>query len=390
MENATAWIGFLCFVLVMLGLDLGVFHRKAHAIGFREALGWSAVWLAMGLSFAILVFYAYDQKWWGLGLALDPVDGAINSGYSAAQKYLTGYVVEKSLSVDNIFVIAMIFGSLAVPSMYQHRVLFWGILGAIAMRGVMIVVGARLIAEFHWLLTVFAGFLIFTGVKMLLAKEEHSDPAASGPVRLLRRWLPISERFHGQRFLVPRSAEGGGGSLLMLTPLALALILVEGADLVFAVDSIPAVFAITGDPFLVFTSNVFAILGLRSLYFALAGMVGMFRYLKPALAIVLLVVGGKMLAAETLKHSLGPQFNLYLLGVIVTILATGVIASVITDRRLLARARAGMAGETEASVPVALVLQRSGDDLKPQVVARPLTDDLWRAGNPEAAGLQQR
>jgi TerC family integral membrane protein len=222
MEHAPAWIGFLCFVLVMLGLDLGVFHRKAHAIGFREALGWSAVWLAMGLSFAVLVFYAYEMKWWGLGLTLDPVDGAINSGYSAAQKYLTGYVVEKSLSVDNIFVIAMIFSSLAVPAMYQHRVLFWGILGAIAMRGVMIVVGARLIAEFHWLLTVFAGFLIFTGIKMLLAKDEHTDPSASALVRFLRRWLPLSDRYHGQRFLAPRSAEDGHGSPLVLTPLALA------------------------------------------------------------------------------------------------------------------------------------------------------------------------
>jgi tellurite resistance protein TerC len=390
MEHAPAWIGFLCFVLVMLGLDLGVFHRKAHAIGFREALGWSAVWLAMGLSFAVLVFYAYEMKWWGLGLALDPVDGAINSGYSAAQKYLTGYVVEKSLSVDNIFVIAMIFSSLAVPAIYQHRVLFWGILGAIAMRGVMIVVGARLIAEFHWLLTVFAGFLIFTGIKMLLAKDEQTDPSASALVRFLRRWLPLSDRYHGQRFLAPRSAEDGHGSALVLTPLALALMLVEGADLVFAVDSIPAVFAITGDPFLVFTSNVFAILGLRSLYFALAGMVGMFRYLKPALAIVLLVVGGKMLAAETLKHSLGPHFNLYLLGLIVSILATGVIASVITDRRLLARARERMESGREELTPLALVLQRNGDDLEPQLVARPLTDDLWRTGDPESTGFERR
>lgn len=390
MEHATAWIGFLCFVLVMLGLDLGVFHRKAHAIGFREALGWSAVWLAMGLSFAVLVFYAYEQKWWGLGLGIDPVDGAINSGYSAAQKYLTGYVVEKSLSVDNIFVIAMIFSSLAVPATYQHRVLFWGILGAIAMRGVMIVIGARLIAEFHWLLTVFAGFLIFTGIKMLLAKNEHTDPSASVLVRQLRRWLPLSDRYHGQRFLVPRSIEPGHWSPLVLTPLALALILVEGADLVFAVDSIPAVFAITGDPFLVFTSNVFAILGLRSLYFALAGMVGMFRYLKPALAIVLLVVGGKMLAAETLKHSLGPHFNLYLLGLIVSILASGVIASVITDRRLLARARERMEGGDEELTPLALVLDRNSEDLEPQVVARPLTDDLRRAIDSEAAGFERR
>jgi len=356
MEHAPAWIGFLCFVFVMLGLDLGVFHRKAHAIGFREALGWSMIWLAMGLSFAVFVFYAYDLKWWGLGLAVDPVDGSINSGSSAAQKYLTGYVVEKSLSVDNIFVIAMIFSSLAVPAMYQHRVLFWGILGAIAMRGVMIVVGARLIAEFHWLLILFAGFLIFTGIKMLLAKDDHADPSESLVVRQLRRWLPLSDQFHGQRFFIPRDPDHIGRSALVLTPLALALILVEAADLVFAVDSIPAVFAITGDPFLVFTSNVFAILGLRSLYFALAGMVGMFRYLKPALAIVLLVVGTKMLTAESLKHTLGPHFNLYLLGLIVAILATGVVASMIYDRRILARGRHTMAGRSEGATPVFLML----------------------------------
>jgi tellurite resistance protein TerC len=340
MDTAVAWIGFIGFVLLMVALDLGVFHRRPHAIGFREALGWSAIWLAMGLSFAVIVFHAYDQQWWGLGVAVDPVDGMVNSGKTAAHKYLTGYVVEKSLSVDNIFVIAMIFSGLAVPAASQHRVLLWGILGAIAMRGVMIVAGARLIAEFHWLLGLFAAFLIATGVKMLVARHEPADPTDNRFVRWIRRWLPVSDRFHGQRFIVPRGAASGHSGGLMFTPLALALLLVEASDLVFAVDSIPAVFAITGDPFLVFTSNVFAILGLRSLYFALAGMVNTFRYLKPALAIVLIVVGGKMLAAEAIKHRLGEQANLFLLGLIVAILAGGVIASVVSDRLAAARAMA--------------------------------------------------
>jgi tellurite resistance protein TerC len=326
-----AWALFAAFVVVLLALDLGVFHRSAHVVGFREALGWSAVWLTLGVAFAGLVYVGYEHKIWGLGTAIDPVDGFVNDGTSAAGKYLTGYLVEKSLSVDNIFVMSMIFTTLAVPGLYQHRVLFWGVAGAVAMRAVMIVVGARLIAEFHWLLGVFAVFLIITGVRMLTAREEQWDPARSRMLRWCRRLVPIVDQYHGQRFFVrvPRAA----GTALALTPLAVALVLVEGADLVFAIDSIPAIFAITGDPFLVFTSNVFAILGLRSLYFALSGLVGRFHYLKPALATVLLVVGGKMIAAERLHDLLGPRFNLVLLGVIASIILTGVAASVIADRR---------------------------------------------------------
>jgi tellurite resistance protein TerC len=318
-----AWLLFIAFVIVLLALDLGVFHRSAHVVGFREALGWSGVWLTLGLAFAGVVYFGYEHKVWGLGTAVDPVDGVVNDGAAAVGKYLTGYVVEKSLSVDNIFVISMIFTTLAVPTLYQHRVLFWGVAGAVAMRAVMIVVGARLIAEFHWLLGVFAVLLIVTAVRMLLARDEHWDPAQSRVLRWCRRLVPIVDEYHGQRFIVrlPRAA----GSLLAFTPLALALVL--------AVDSIPAIFAITGDPFLVFTSNVFAILGLRSLYFLLAGLVGKFRYLKPALATVLLVVGGKMLAAEPLHDLLGPRFNLVLLGVIVGILTSGVVASIVADRR---------------------------------------------------------
>lgn len=327
-----AWVLFLALVLVLLALDLGVFHRSAHVVTFREAVGWSLVWMTLGLGFAGVVYVGYEHKMWGLGTAVDPVDGTVNDGAAAVGKYLTGYVVEKSLSVDNIFVISMIFTTLAVPRLYQHRVLFWGVAGAVAMRAVMIVLGARLIAAFHWLLGVFAVLLIVTAVRMLMAREEHWNPAHSRMLRWCRRLVPMVDEYHGQRFLVRRPAVAGG--LVALTPLAVALVLVEAADLVFAVDSIPAIFAITGDPFLVFTSNVFAILGLRSLYFLLDGMVGKFRYLKPALAAVLLVVGGKMLAAEPLHDLLGPRFNLVLLAVIVGILVTGVVASIVADRRL--------------------------------------------------------
>jgi len=345
------WIAFLGFVLALLALDLGVFHRKAHVVSVREAIGWSIVWVTLGLAFTGFVYAAYDNHWAGIGTTPDAVDGLINDGTTAAVKYLTGYVVEKSLSVDNIFVIAMVFSFFAVPALYQHRVLFWGILGALLMRGAMIAIGARLIAEFHWILYVFGALLVVTGLKMLLVKTEHGDPSQNLIVKLVRRWLPVTTRFHGEHFLVragspashesetpgaavvadPAVASARPGTL-MLTPLALALILVETTDLIFAVDSIPAIFAITADPFLVFTSNVFAILGLRSLYFALAGMLGLFRYLKPALAIVLVVVGVKMLTASWLKEILGGNFNLYLLGVVLGILAVGVGASLVANR----------------------------------------------------------
>ena len=346
------WLGFVLFVLLMLALDLGVFHRKAHVVSVKEALGWSAVWISLGLAFAVFVYFGYENHWLGLGSAVDAVDGTVNDGKSAAVKYLTGYVVEKSLSVDNVFVIAMIFGFMAVPAIYQHRVLFWGILGALAMRGVMIAVGASLIARFHWILYVFGGFLILTAAKMLLIKTDETDPTQNFAVRLVKRFFPVTDRFHGEHFFVragsatshappvPGAAvetdaavDAARPGVLMLTPLALALVLVEVTDLVFAVDSIPAIFAITADPFLVFTSNVFAILGLRSLYFALAGMIDKFRYLKVSLAIVLAMVGAKMLAASWLKATIGPNFNFYLLGAVLLTLAAGVVASMVANRR---------------------------------------------------------
>lgn len=342
------WIGFIGFVVAMLALDLGVFHRRAHVVTVVEALTWSAVWISLGLAFARFVYAAYENQWCGLGSVVDPGDGLSNDGSTAAEKYLTGYVVEKSLSVDNIFVIAMVFGYFAVPALYQHRVLFWGIVGALVMRGAMIALGAALITRFHWILYLFGGFLILTAIKMLCLKAEHVDPAQNLVVRLARRFFPVAEQFHGDHFFVragtPAARESdvpGGGALpdagvertargtLMLTPLALALLTVETMDLIFAVDSIPAIFAITGDPFLVFTSNVFAILGLRSLYFALAGMLDRFCYLKPALALVLLVVGVKLFLADWLKESLGKHFNVYLLGIVIAILAAGVVASMV-------------------------------------------------------------
>jgi tellurite resistance protein TerC len=341
------WAGFILFVLAMLALDLGVFHRKAHAVSMREALAWSGVWVALGLLFAIFVYFGYEHHWLGLGATPDAIDGLINDGRSATVKYLTGYVIEKSLSVDNIFVIAMLFGFLAVPAMYQHRVLFWGILGALVMRGVMIAVGAELVARYHWVLYVFGGFLIVTAVKMLTLKK-HADPSHSVVIRWTRRLFPVTDRFHGEHFAVRAASPAADEppvpdassrvdaavahappGTLMLTPLAVALIMVETTDVIFAVDSIPAIFAITADPFLVFTSNVFAILGLRSLYFALAGLVDKFRYLKVSLAAVLAIVGAKMLFAEPLNQAAGPVFNLYLLLVVLAILVCGVLASII-------------------------------------------------------------
>ncbi len=346
-----AWIIFIGFVLLMLALDLGVFHRTAHEIRFKEALGWSALWITLGLAFSVLVYFAYDRHWFDLGHSVDAVDRMVNSGKLAATKYLTAYVVEKSLSVDNIFVISMIFASLGVPARYQHRVLFWGILGALVMRGAMIGAGSVLIANFHWILYVFGAFLLLTGVKMFFVEEKEERPENSFVVRWLGRHFPITRNYHGKHFLVragdgairesaaandakpdPALAAAPAGKWL-LTPLAVALVLVEVTDLIFAVDSIPAVFAITADPFLVFTSNVFAILGLRSLYFALAGMIAKFRYLKPALSIILIIVGAKMLGAKWLKEWLGESFNITVLVVVLAVLATGVVTSILVGER---------------------------------------------------------
>ena len=276
MDSLAGWIAFNAFVLGMLAVDLGVFHRKAHEVSLREAAAWSAVWVVQAILFGALV-YRY----------MGPQPGL---------EFFTGYLIEKALSVDNIFVFVLIFSYFAVPAKYQHRVLFWGILGALLMRGAMIGMGALLIARFHWILYLFGAFLVFTGIRMAWHDEQGIEPEANPVIRLVRRYLPVTPVYHGQRFFV-RAPEASRGRL-MATPLLVVLILVETTDLVFAVDSIPAIFAITRDPFIVYTSNVFAILGLRAMYFLLAGVIHLFHYLKLGLSTVLVFVGVKMLVAD--------------------------------------------------------------------------------------------
>ncbi|AMR66268.1 TerC family protein [Aquipseudomonas alcaligenes] len=268
------WLSFFAVVIALLAFDLGVLHRDEREIGVKESLMLSAGYISMGLLFSVWVFF---QK-----------------GSDASMDYLTGFLIEKSLSMDNVFVIALIFSFLAIPRRYQHRVLFWGILGVIVLRAIMIGLGAALISEFDWILYVFGAFLLLTGVKMLFSKvDDEPDLSKNRFVNWLRNHLPVTDRLHEQRFFV-RQPDASGKLKLWVTPLFLALILIELADLVFAVDSVPAIFAITQDPFIVYTSNIFAILGLRALYFALAAMIHRFTYLKYALALVLVFIGGKI------------------------------------------------------------------------------------------------
>jgi tellurite resistance protein TerC len=313
-------------VLVVLAIDLGVLNKKAHVVSIREALRFTAIVSFLALCFIGVVYGLYENQLLGLGTHLDKLDGRVNDGRLAAVKFFTGYVIELSLSADNVFVIAMIFQYLKVPPIYQHRVLFWGILGALVMRGTMILLGASLIARYHWILYIFGLFLVYTAIKMLTAKHDDETPGDGFVLRQLRKFFPITPTYHEQHFAIKEQGRW------ILTPLAVALVLVETTDLIFAVDSIPAIFAITTDPFLVFTSNVFAILGLRSLYFALAGAIEKFRYLKVSLAAILGLVGVKMLVADLLKDYLGPNFNFWLLGMVATILAAGVVASWVKAR----------------------------------------------------------
>lgn len=266
------WAGFIVAILIFLALDLGVFHRAAHEVRFKEALFWSVIWFLLALLFArgMVVWRGRDE----------------------ALEFITGYVIELSLSMDNVFVMALIFGYFAVPRAQQHRVLFWGIVGALVMRGIMIGVGSALITAFHWVLYIFGGFLVFTGIRMAIADEQGVDPEKNVVIRLAKKFFPVSHEFHGQKFLIRIDGRR------FLTPLALVLLMVETTDLIFAFDSIPAIFAVTEKTFIVFTSNVFAILGLRSLYFMLAGAILYFRYLKFGLSIVLVFIGGKMLIAK--------------------------------------------------------------------------------------------
>lgn len=291
------WVLFNLFVLGLLVIDLGVFHRKAHAVSIKEAGIWTVVWVTLALLFMVGL-YVWEGKQYAL-------------------QFLAGYLIEKSLSVDNIFVFVMLFSYFQVPAAYQHRVLFWGILGALIMRGAMIGAGSILIAQFHWILYLFGIFLVITGVRMAFQREDaHKDLGQSPVVRGLARLLPITDSYHEDRFLIRQAGR------LMATPMLVVLLVVETTDLLFAFDSIPAVFAVTQDPFLVYTSNIFAILGLRSLYFLLANVINRFRFLKYGLAIILTFVGIKMLVADFYHISIGAS-----LGVISGVLALSVLLS---------------------------------------------------------------
>jgi tellurite resistance protein TerC len=295
------WLGFTGFVLAMLALDLGVFNRKAHVVSYREATLWSLIWIGLALAMGVVLYL-----WRGPDVAL---------------QFFTGYVIEKSLSVDNIFIFVLIFSTFAVPAAYQHRVLFWGVLGALVMRGALILGGAALVATFHWVLYLFGAFLIVTGLRMARHRGHAVHPDRNPLLRLARRLFPVTADYAGPRFLVWREGRRWA------TPLLLVLLLVESTDLIFALDSIPAIFAVTLDPFIVYTSNVFAILGLRSLYFLLAGSMERFAYLKVGLAAVLVFVGAKMLVADVYHVPIAVS-----LGVIALILTSAIVASLLRTR----------------------------------------------------------
>ena len=302
-ERVGLWVGFNVFVLAMLALDLGVFHRKAHVVKLKESLVWTAVWVLLALVFnAGVWYYAGPQK---------------------ALEFLTGYLIEKSLSVDNVFVFALLFSYFAVPALYQHKVLFWGVLGALVMRAVMIVLGTALITKFTWVIYIFGAFLVLTGIKMIVKREEEIHPERNPVVRWFKKLMPVTNDYRGDHFFVVQDGRRWA------TPLFVVLLLVEISDLIFAVDSIPAIFAVTKDPFIVYTSNVFAILGLRSLYFALAGVMDKFHYLKVGLGVVLAFVGLKMLLA----HTAYKIDTLVALGIVVGVLAVSVIASLLRPKQ---------------------------------------------------------
>jgi tellurite resistance protein TerC len=292
------WIGFHVFVFIMLALDLGVFHKHTHKVPVREAAAWSVVWITLAMLFNVFVYYEF--------------------GKTKALEFLTGYVIEYSLSVDNIFIFILIFSYFAVKSQYQHKILFWGIIGALVMRGIFIFAGVALINRFHWIVIIFGGFLVFTGIRMLFQKETEVDPEKNAIVRFFKKFLPVSNTLHGDKLFIREN------NRLYATPLFLVLLVIESSDLIFAVDSIPAILAISQDRFIVYTSNIFAILGLRSLYFALAGIMGYFRYLKVGLAFVLTFVGLKMLAAY-FKFEIPIVLSLL---IIVGILLISIMASV--------------------------------------------------------------
>ncbi len=326
------WIGFLAIVFILLALDLGVFNRHARVIEAKEALAWTGFWVALAMIFSVGVYFLYENHLFGIGTGI----GDDLSGKEAWLLYLTAYITEKSLSLDNVFVFALILTYFQIPREHQHRVLFWGVLGALILRGAMIAVGAALIHSFDWITYVFGAMLLYTAVKLLLARNEKVDPDKNLLVRFFKKRFPVTQELHGEKFIVKVDGK------IALTPLFFVLVLVDVADVIFAVDSIPAVFAITSDPFLVFTSNVFAILGLRSLYFALAAVMEKFRYMKPSLVFLLAFVGVKMLLAHTYHIPAAAS-----LAIIVGILCIGVLASLFSEYRDARKARAvDSSGET--------------------------------------------
>ncbi|HEX6243287.1 MAG TPA: TerC family protein [Polyangiales bacterium] len=316
------WLGFAALVVVVLAIDLGIFNREAHVVKPREALIWTGVWVALALGFSVFVLLRF--------------------GGVAAEEFIAGYAIEKALSVDNLFVMYAVFSAFSVPALYQHRVLFWGILGAIAMRTIMVFAGVALLSRFHWLIFVFGAFLVVTGLKMLVRNDERPQPENSRVLRAISKVLPLSESFHGGKLFV-RSA-----GVLTATPLLLALVAIEASDAVFAIDSIFAILAVTRDPFIVLTSNVFAILGLRSLYFVLAGAADRFKYVQPGLALVLVFVGVKMAISDWIKIPV-----LASLAVIVVLVGGSIAASLVSNARQRRRPRASET-DVRADVPKAL------------------------------------
>jgi tellurite resistance protein TerC len=296
------WVGFTAFILALLVLDLGVFHRKPHAIGLKEAALWTAGWFSLAVLFNAGV-YSF-------------------AGSDRGLEFTAGYLVELALSIDNMFVFALIFAAFAVPTAYQHRVLFWGILGALVLRLIFILVGSALLSSFHWIIYVFGGFLVLTGIRILREGDTHPDPTQNRVLRLFRRFIPMTDDYHGQSFSVVKAGKR------LATPLLAVLVLVEATDVVFAIDSVPAIFAITDDPFIVYTSNVFAILGLRSLYFLLAGIMDKFTYLKVGLGAVLVFVGGKMALTDIYKVPIAAS-----LAVIVLLIGGSILISLLHAAR---------------------------------------------------------
>lgn len=327
------WGSFLCFVLLVLALDLGVFHKSAHEVRMKEALVWSAVWMSLALIFSAVVFTQWHH--------IAPASKYSNTDAGIA--FVSGYLVEWALSVDNLFVFLLVFAYFHVPLRYQHRVLFWGIIGALIFRALFIALGSVLLEKFHWTMVIFGAFLIFTGIKMVRAHGKKMDPGKNPVVKLFRKMVPVTDEYHGQKFLTRIDGK------IWATPLFVALIVVEFTDIVFAIDSVPAIFAITREPFIVFTSNVFAILGLRSLFFALSGLMQMFHYLHYGLSAILMFVGSKMLYGF-LHESVWPQtpkFPVWLsLLVILVILAASVVVSILRPPPRVSEAK-----ETSTVVP---------------------------------------